>query len=76
MLGIICMWFLRQRSNIKSRECYREELSKELRQQYGESTLYQMMLSKALLDKYKVSDEEAKSRKKQKIKWVRTLNRL
>ena len=37
-----------------------KELSKELRQQYGESTLYQMMLSKALLDKYKVSDEEAK----------------
>ncbi len=39
-----------------------KELSKELRQQYGESTLYQMMLSKALLDKYKVSDEEAKKK--------------
>jgi len=37
-----------------------KELSKELRQKYGESTLYQMVLSKALLDKYKVSDEEAK----------------
>lgn len=37
-----------------------KELSEELRQKYGESTLYQMMLSKALLDKYKVSDEEAK----------------
>ena len=37
-----------------------EKRIKELRQQYGESTLYQMMLSKALLDKYKVSDEEAK----------------
>lgn len=39
-----------------------KELSKELRQQYGESTLYQMMLSKTLLDKYKVSDEEAKKK--------------
>ena len=37
-----------------------EKELKKLRQQYGESTLYQMMLSKALLDKYKVSDEEAK----------------
>lgn len=36
-----------------------KELSKELRQKYGESTLFQMVLSKALLDKYKVSDEEA-----------------
>ncbi|PGZ08111.1 peptidylprolyl isomerase, partial [Bacillus cereus] len=37
-----------------------KELSKELRQTYGKSTLSQMMLNKALLDKYKVSDEEAK----------------
>ncbi|EJR55362.1 peptidylprolyl isomerase [Bacillus cereus] len=37
-----------------------KELSKELKQTYGKSTLYQMMLNKALLDKYKVSDEEAK----------------
>ncbi|PFN28597.1 peptidylprolyl isomerase PrsA [Bacillus cereus] len=36
-----------------------KELSKELRQKYGESTLFQMVLSKALLDKYKVSNEEA-----------------
>ncbi|PEW00294.1 peptidylprolyl isomerase [Bacillus cereus] len=36
-----------------------KELSKELRQKYGESTLFQMVLSEALLDKYKVSDEEA-----------------
>ncbi|QWU45052.1 MULTISPECIES: peptidylprolyl isomerase PrsA [Bacillus] len=36
------------------------ELSKELRQTYGKSTLSQMMLNKALLDKYEVSDEEAK----------------
>ncbi len=36
-----------------------KELSKELRQKYGESALFQMVLSKALLDKYKVSDEEA-----------------
>ncbi|MED0904065.1 peptidylprolyl isomerase PrsA [Bacillus nitratireducens] len=37
-----------------------KELSKELRQTYGKSTLSQMMLNKALLDKYEVSDEEAK----------------
>ncbi|MGN4423007.1 peptidylprolyl isomerase PrsA [Bacillus cereus group sp. MYBK30-1] len=37
-----------------------KELSKELKQTYGKSTLYQMMLNKTLLDKYKVSDEEAK----------------
>ncbi|WP_305927473.1 peptidylprolyl isomerase PrsA [Bacillus mycoides] len=37
-----------------------KELSKELRKTYGKSTLSQMMLNKALLDKYKVSDEEAK----------------
>ncbi|WP_377865774.1 peptidylprolyl isomerase PrsA [Bacillus sp. R86525] len=37
-----------------------KELSKELRQTYGKNTLSQMMLNKALLDKYKVSDEEAK----------------
>ncbi|MFJ8354082.1 peptidylprolyl isomerase PrsA [Bacillus paramycoides] len=37
-----------------------KELSKELKQTYGKNTLYQMMLNKALLDKYKVSDEEAK----------------
>ncbi|EJS02609.1 peptidylprolyl isomerase PrsA [Bacillus mycoides] len=37
-----------------------KELSKELRQTYGKSTLSQMMLNKALLDKYKVSDDEAK----------------
>ncbi|PEX95841.1 peptidylprolyl isomerase [Bacillus cereus] len=37
-----------------------KEFSKELRQTYGKSTLSQMMLNKALLDKYKVSDEEAK----------------
>jgi len=36
-----------------------KELSKELRQTYGKSTLSQMMLNKALLDKYEVSDEEA-----------------
>ncbi|HDR4559400.1 peptidylprolyl isomerase [Bacillus cereus] len=39
-----------------------KELSKELHEKYGESTLYQMMLSKALLDKYKVSDEEAQKK--------------
>ena len=43
-----------------------KELSKELRQKYGESTLYQMVLSKALLDKYKVSDEEAKTSRRSK----------
>ncbi|MBJ7985114.1 peptidylprolyl isomerase PrsA [Bacillus cereus] len=37
-----------------------KEFSKELRQTYGKSTLSQMMLNKALLDKYEVSDEEAK----------------
>lgn len=37
-----------------------KELNKELKQTYGQRTLYQMMLNKALLDKYKVSDEEAK----------------
>lgn len=36
-----------------------KEFSKELRQTYGKSTLSQMMLNKALLDKYEVSDEEA-----------------
>ncbi|MDH4424151.1 MULTISPECIES: peptidylprolyl isomerase PrsA [Bacillus] len=39
-----------------------KELSKELHEKYGESTIYQMMLSKALLDKYKVSDEEAQKK--------------
>lgn len=35
----------------------------------GKVLLYQMVLSKALLDKYKVSDEEAKNKlKKQKDK--------
>ena len=52
---------IRKCCNIKSRKRDREkEFSKELRQTYGKSTLSQMMLNKALLDKYEVSDEEAK----------------
>lgn len=36
------------------------DLNKELKEKYGKATLQQMMLNKALLDTYKVSDDEAK----------------
>ncbi|NWK72593.1 peptidylprolyl isomerase [Bacillus paramycoides] len=36
------------------------ELNKELKEKYGKVTLHQMMASKALLDIYKVSDDEVK----------------
>ncbi|OLR26990.1 peptidylprolyl isomerase, partial [Bacillus cereus] len=41
------------------------DLEKELKKTYGKTALHQMMLNKVLLDKYKVSDEEATKKVKE-----------
>ncbi|EOO27409.1 foldase PrsA [Bacillus cereus VD133] len=41
------------------------DLEKELKQTYGKPALYEMMMNKALLDKYKVSDDEVKKQVEQ-----------